>query len=395
MSNPKGGKEGWLQFFVWFERRHDKEQSLADYCRAKGVEYKTARNWASKLRGEGMYPAVNGRPDGDNIGTNAGTGTKAGTGAKTLKNQHVEPETEQEQGQGQGQQEAPEQQPGQGQGQGSGDSGGDGVDGGKSKPKANPKTKTSQADGAKRDMQKMLNSLANLKPYVPGEPRVEVTTHGAYTKYLPPDIQAEVNTYGRTELRDVIEEIRLTKGRLMLVQRNKAHWDAHVECGTLGDDHYPVEEIETQQTPDGSARKEKRKRPDFEYHEDRLARRLAWLMQVQEQLAKKASFSADEAIAMRRQIMEQGMAEGWTYAQIGMEIEKYGIELPFTLQALIRKELDLPVVDDGDAGITDEELDRLSEKYRKEAKGDSSWLRSRQKDVQEIHDAQDVRKTAS
>lgn len=344
----------WIAFF---ERFLESGQTLKEFCAQCGKNYQQAKNWTSQLRKSGEYPGE-GNAKGNGKGKSAGKGK--GLTSKT--------------------------------GQKSGGNGSRGEN--LSKPLSDKAS--GPVPAPKRDTQGWLNKLANLKPYVAGESRTEVVTHGAYTKFLPPDIQAELNTYGRNELREVIEEIRLTKGRLMIVNRNKAAWDASQECGMLTDEDYHLEEIETGEGGlQGNTRKEKRKRPDFEHHEDRLTRRLAWLMQVQDQLSKKASFTADEAIAMRREIIERGEASGWTYAQIGMEIEKYGIELPFTLQALIRHELDQPQIEADNGGLTDDELEQLSAEYERSVKDDDEWLKSRKAEVQEIHEVRDAARTAN
>lgn len=351
-------KAEWIAFFAKHEASG---KTLSEFCAARKVPYQSAKNWSSQLKKAGEYPVSGAGTGTEKSGTDAANGTGTGTGrAKTGR---IVDRSK---------------------------------NGGK-KPK-NPSSVnvSSPNPGKPRDTQGWLNKLANLKPYEAGERRPEAVTHGAYTKFLPPDVQAELNTYGRNELREVIEEIRLTKGRLLIVSRNKAAWDASNECGLLTDDDYLLEEIETGKGGlQGNTRKEKRKRPDFEHHEDRLTRRLAWLMQVQDQLSKKASFTADEAIAMRREIIERGEASGWTYAQIGMEIEKYGIELPFTLQALIRHELDQPQIEADSGGLTDDELEQLSAEYERSVKDDDEWLKSRQAEVQEIHDVRDAARTAT
>lgn len=229
---------------------------------------------------------------------------------------------------------------------------------------------------------------ANLIPAEPGNQRAR--KHGGYSKYLPPDVQAELDTYGRNDLLDVLEEIRLTKGRLIMVTRSRAEWDAKQEYSELTDADYQLDEIGDKVSAEGRERTTKRSRPKFEDLEDQLTRRLAWLQQVQDQLSRRVSLTADEAAAARRSIMERAEEEGWTATRTGDEIEKLGLEAPFTLQQRIRSELALAEPEEPEGGMTDDELEALSAEYEQQTQGEPEWLEERREEVQEIHKAKDA-----
>lgn len=353
------GKGDWLNFFVNFEARSHKDMSLADYCRIQSVSYKTARNWASKLRSEGVYPEA-GKP----------AKGKQGQGQK-------------KQGQGQAGRQ------GQGQKGNRAGTGGDSGIGGQKTPQTTDSKGKTHGDAPKPARKFNPASLVGLRPPFEKGNRAAVK-HGAYSRYLPPEIAEAVEGAEGRDLRSVIDEIKLTKGRLLMLQQLRAEWDAKAEYQELTHDDYVLTDIET--GPEGE--KTKRKRPDFELQEDRLTRTLAWLVQVQEQLQRQTGLSADDKIAWRRQIIDDGEAAGWTYARIGLEIERHGLEVPMTLMALIRQELEQPAVDTTATGFTDEELEALSEQYAQDTAGDDEWLQQRKAEVGTIHAGQDAAKVA-
>lgn len=348
-------KADWIAFFARFEASG---RSLSEYCSVREVPYQTAKNWASTLRKAGEYPKADAHAGlGTGTGTETGNGT-AGTGTGT--------------GRGKASKSAAEK----------------GVTGRKSpqKPKSSAKT---PGDAPKPARKFNPASLVGLRPPFEKGNRAAVK-HGAYSRYLPPEIAEAVEGAEGRDLRSVIDEIKLTKGRLLMLQQLRAEWDAKAEYQELTHDDYVLTDIET--GPEGE--KTKRKRPDFELQEDRLTRTLAWLVQVQEQLQRQTGLSVDDKIAWRRQIIDDGEAAGWTYARIGLEIERHGLEVPMTLMALIRQELEQPPVDTTATGFTDEELEALSEQYAQETAGDDEWLQQRKAEVGTIHAGQDAAKIA-
>lgn len=349
----------WIAFFARFEASG---RSLSEYCSMRDVPYQTAKNWATTLRKAGEYPPANASAGlTSESGTESGTGTGAGSGAGT----------------------------GTGTGGAKGKLAGKGGKAGASKSRT-PGKATKPAGGGEKPARRCTPAqLANLRPPFEKGNRAAVK-HGAYSKYLPPDIMELVEGESGRDLRSVIDEIKLTKGRLLMLQQLRAEWDAKAEYNELTHDDYVLTDIEV--GPEGE--KTKRKRPDFEAQEDRLTRTLAWLVQVQEQLQRETWLSADDKIAWRRQIIDDGEAAGWTYARIGLEIERHGLEVPMTLMALIRQELEQPPVDTSSTGFSDEELDALSARYEQEMAQDGEWLEQRKAEVGTIHAGHDASKVA-
>lgn len=344
----KRGREFWREFFRHFARSN---KSLADYCRGKGVSYKTARNWSSKL-------------------------------AK-----------EDEQGQGQSE---------QGQGHGEAGQGGaaeasNGGDLEKSEPPPDGEESGTPSQGKEQGQRKWNPGWANLIPAGPGNQRA--LKHGAYAKHLPPDVIDTLDKYTRGDIRNMEAEIQLVRGRLIVLTRLRAQWDAKVEYNELDDTDYLLQEFTAKVGTLGEATTKetttKRVRPDFEMWEDRLLSRLAHLQQVHEQLSKRISMTADEAAAARREILERADEEGWSAVETGTEIEKLGLELPFTLQQRIRAELALMEPEEPEGGMTDDELERLSQQYEEQTAGEPDWLAERREQVADIHAERDKERQGS
>jgi len=66
---------------------------------------------------------------------------------------------------------------------------------------------------------------------------------------------------------------------------------------------------------------------------------------------------------LRMEIMERAISEGWSAVEAGYEIEKHGLEVPFTIQQKIKAELSVIEPEMEDNGISDEELEAASIKY--------------------------------
>ncbi|MCV6589106.1 MAG: hypothetical protein OIF57_08765 [Marinobacterium sp.] len=306
-------KEQWIQLFVEFE---GSTKTLSGFCKDRGVAYQTAKNWSSKLRKAGEYPA-------------AGTGTKSGTG--TAKST--------------------------------------GTRSGKSAGKDTPPSKSSNRRSSSKE-NKTSTSTSTEKSTGEDKPRnpswfqpgnALAVVHGGYSKHLPPEVVSEIPTYGREELRSLSKEIQLTQGQLLLVLKNKAKWEADEEYERVDHTNYPVAEYEDS---DHFGKTVKRKRPDYEGQIERLTRRLTWLKQVHEQLAKKPSMTYEEAVTKRREIIEAGIEAGDSWADIGLQIELYGLELPFTIKARINAELALMEPPEPDDGMTDDDLEKAAKDFQ-------------------------------
>ncbi|MBE0505889.1 MAG: hypothetical protein IBX50_04105 [Marinospirillum sp.] len=347
-------KADWIDFFTRFEASG---LSLANYCEKVKVAYQSAKNWASQLRKTDEYPV-----SGAGIGT--GTGTKAPkrrrrTSTKAAKKARKPHDSDNDF---------------------------------KIADFAEKLGKKAPQDAPKKEWKKQWDNLIPIKP---GEQRA--MKHGAYAGALPPEIDHYLATYGRNDLRNLEEEIRLTKGRLMLVSKKRAEWDAMVEYDEDLTPRFDVTEIKTETgTGAGGEFSKKTKtlsRPDFESQEERLTRRLAWLTQVQEQLSKRPAMSADDAVSLRASVIRAGMEDGKAWSEIGLEIEMHGLELPFSIKALIQRELEQPI-EEPDGGLTDDELEKLSQQYYKEIAHDAEWVEVRKSEIKEIHAVQAEEKTA-
>ncbi|MGP9633724.1 IS66 family insertion sequence element accessory protein TnpA [Halomonas sp. AOP43-A1-21] len=335
-DNQKRGREFWVDFFKRFARS---SASLADFCKRNDVSYKTARNWSSKLNGE----------DTSGQGHTAGIGKGAGDDKAPKDGDWIEKEST-----------------------------------------PTPDKPASPAGGEEQGPKKRNKGWENLIPAEKGNQRA--LKHGAYASALPPDINEQLNTYGRENIRSLEDEIRLTKGRLIMVTRKRAEWDAREDYREITPDDYDLVEVTEKNNPMGGETIEKRVKPDFEAQEDRLTRRLAWLQQVHDQLSRRISLTADEAVALRGEILQKAEDEGWSSIDTGWEIEKHGLELPFTLQQKIRSELALIEPPEPEGGMTDEELEALSAEYEQEMADEDEWLANRQQEVEEIHAAKEAEK---
>lgn len=238
--------------------------------------------------------------------------------------------------------------------------------------------------GAHKPPRKHNKGWENLIPAGPGNQRA--LKHGAYAKHLAPDVVEALEEYDTAEkFRSLEGEIQLVRGRLMTVARLRAEWEARADYSELTEQDYQLQEMSVKDTPMGKERSARRVRPDFEGQEERLLGRLGHLIQVHEQLSKRVSITADQAVALRSEIMDRAAEEGWLPSATGLEIEKRGLEVPYTLQAQIRSELALAEPEEPEGGMTDDELEQLSRDYESAAEGEDRWLKERREEVERIH----------
>lgn len=341
----------WIKLFKEFEVSGI---SLSAFCTKKKIAYQSAKNWSSRLKKEDEYPTAS-------TGTaNTSTGTR-GTEAINEKGNKGKGTTSKAKNSN------------------------------SSKKRSNKASKASDSTGEGKE-RVWKPHWDNLIPIKPGEQKA--LKHGAYAKALPPDITAEMDTYGRDDLRNLEEELKLTKGRLILVSQKRAQWDARTEYNQSQEPYFNLDEIKEESSAEGTKRTTVKKRPDFEHQEERLTRRIAWLVQVQEQLMKRPNLTADEAIELRAKILRDGKDKGASWSEIGLEIEMRGLELPFTLQALIRKELEQPQEED-DLGLTDDDLEKLAEEYEKELALEADFHEVRSQEVDDIYSTQEAERTST
>lgn len=334
----KKGRDFWQRFLAAHKRSG---KSLADYCKAKGVSYKTARNWSSKLAKEG------------------------------------------EQGQGQ-------QGQGQPQGQGHSEPPGNRANTGDADQKKSQTAPGDQEpDPPRKKKEPHPNSLANLMPIQRGEQRA--LKHGGYARYFSPDLTDACNSELPAAQRlDTL--IELTDLRLRSVLKHRAEWDAKADYGELTHDDYRLEEVTVKETFEGDETTRKRVRPPFEQLIDALTGRMGWLIAEKHRIERHLDVTAGDAAAQRAEIMQRAEDEGWSASDTGMEIEKLGLEVPFTLQQRIRAELALIEPPEPEGGVSDDELEALSAEYAEQIANEDTWLEQRRAEVEVIHKAKEAEK---
>lgn len=248
-----------------------------------------------------------------------------------------------------------------------------------------------QEHSPKKEREQLLPKFDRKKLLEKNQWYESCASHGAYAKYFPKEIVKELESEGLLGLTSIASEIFLTKCRLLALQQRRKVWDETEEKKRA----YQLEEIEEGvNDTTGGFNRTLRKRPDFEGQEERLIRLLMKMLTTQEQLRQLKQHSDEERIMRRAEIIDYGRASGWTYTQIGMEIERFGFEVPFTIKQLIQQELELPIIEQEDNGITDEELEKLSREFEEKNKDAVSWLEERREDVKKIHAKTDMEKVS-
>lgn len=359
MSNKKG-RDFWVRFFRTFKSMGD-DVTLVDYCKKRKVSYKTARNWRSKFNEEqgqtgtviktGAGTAKAGTKEGNTGTVKTGTGTSkvSGTGTKKLQPQ----------------------------------------------PKNNPNPtgegeKCSQKEIAAKPISGSIEPKERPAHWFKKGHQTN-RTHGAYSKYLPPDIQEKMHTYGRNDIQSLEDEINLTHGRIIQLQQVRANWDAKADYDELKEEDYTLVSIETRDGIKGadggigSETKQLRERPKFEDVEDKLVRRMAWLKQVHNQLSKQITLTANEAVLMRYEIMERGIAEGWTATETGAEMEMLGLEVPFTIQQRVRAEMALIEPEEVEGGMSDDDLEARAIEYAEIISDEDEKLKERKDALDDLY----------
>lgn len=252
---------------------------------------------------------------------------------------------------------------------------------GKQKKSRTP-SKKGVVDPPRKKKEPHPNSLANLMPIVKGEQRA--LKHGGYAQYFAPDITDEVDeTTGAANRLDSL--IRLTDLRLRTVLKRRAEWDAKEDYGELTGQDYPLQELSEKKSAEGRENSTKRVRPPFDAMIDTLTGRMGWLIGEKHRIERHLDVTAGAAAAQRAEIMQRADDEGWAASTTGIEIEKQGFEVPFTLQQRIRSELALAEPEEPEGGMTDEELERLSQDYEDAAAGEDQWLQERREEVERMH----------
>ena len=363
MSNKKG-RDFWVRFFRTFKSMGD-DVTLVDYCKKRKVVYQTARNWRTKLDKEMLEKSQ----ESQATSTVATSTDKTGTGTLETSTDDIEASTLNVSGTG-----AKKLQP---------------------QPKNNPSPtgeggKCSQKEIAAKPISGSIEPKERPAHWFKKGHQTN-RTHGAYSKYLPPDIQEKMHTYGRNDIQSLEDEINLTHGRIIQLQQVRAKWDAKADYDELKEEDYTLVSIETRdgiQGADGgigSETKQLRERPKFEDVEDKLVRRMAWLKQVHNQLSKQITLTANEAVLMRYEIMERGIAEGWTATETGAEMEMLGLEVPFTIQQRVRAEMALIEPEEVEGGMSDDDLEARAIEYAEIISNEDEKLKERKDALDDLY----------
>ncbi|GAA0576185.1 hypothetical protein ACFQH5_15105 [Halomonas salifodinae] len=227
-------------------------------------------------------------------------------------------------------------------------------------------------------------SLANLIPAGPGNQRAR--KHGGYARYHPPEIIERV-TPGAPSPERLEHLIQAEEARLHSLFQTKARWDAKGEYSELVPGDYPLVEIRT--SSEGTATK--RERPDFERLIDRSMGRLSALIDQKERIAASPAHVATR-LAL---VLDEAEAAGMSAVDTAERVERAGLAVPFSLQQRVRAELALAEPPEPEGGMTDDELERLSQQYAEQTAGEPDWLAERREQVQQIHDQRDKERQGS
>ena len=206
-----------------------------------------------------------------------------------------------------------------------------------------------------------------------------------------PIFKKKMHTYGRNDIQSLEDEINLTHGRIIQLQQVRANWDAKADYDELKEEDYTLVSIETRDGIKGadggigSETKQLRERPKFEDVEDKLVRRMAWLKQVHNQLSKQITLTANEAVLMRYEIMERGIAEGWTATETGAEMEMLGLEVPFTIQQRVRAEMALIEPEEVEGGMSDDDLEARAIEYAEIISDEDEKLKERKDALDDLY----------
>ena len=209
--------------------------------------------------------------------------------------------------------------------------------------------------------------------------------HGGYARYFPPDVADAAaesdpgNSVGRLE-----EMVQFERMRLHSVLEAKAKWDARGEYNELNATDLELSEVTTGHTGTMT----KRQRPDFEQAIDRAVGRLLALISEQERIAATPAHVAP-ALAL---VLDEAEKAGLSAVDTAEQVERAGLAVPFSLQQRVRAELSTYEPPEPEGGMTDEELDALSEQYEQEVAGEDAWLEERREEVAAMHESKQQEK---
>lgn len=226
-------------------------------------------------------------------------------------------------------------------------------------------------------------SLANLIPAEPGNQRAR--KHGAYARYHPAEITERINL-GATSPERIEALIELEEARLHSVLQEKVRWSARCEYNEVSSADLILTEIRA--GIDGKTTK--RERPDFERLIDRSMGRISALIDQKERLNILPTYVATQVA----KLLDKADAEGMRAIDCAELFEREGMAVPLSVQQRLRAELATLEPSEPEGGVTDEELERLSEEYEAQIAQESTWLIERQQQVKNIHEQNDMERNA-
>lgn len=227
------------------------------------------------------------------------------------------------------------------------------------------------------------NSRQNLTPFLPGNKAA--LKHGGYARHFDPALTAEVEDSDSGDNVERLESlIKLERLRLHSALEARASYHASDSYQQTRGIDLPVIHHETH--PGGSTTK--RQRPDFEQAIDRSMGRLLSLISEQERLSASPAYVAGRLSA----ILDDAAAAGMSATDTAEQCERAGIDVPFSVQQRVRSELALAEPEEPAGGVTDEELEALSEQYEEHVESEESWLAERRAEVEQMHESKEREK---
>lgn len=220
------------------------------------------------------------------------------------------------------------------------------------------------------------NSRGNLRPFLPGNRAA--LKHGGYARHFDPALVSEVEDSDSGSNVDRLESlIRLERLRLHSALESRARYQATDDYAQTRGVDLPVTHYESS----AAGTVTKRQRPDFEQAIDRSEGRLLALIAEQERLAASPAHVAGRLA----EVLDKAADDGLSAVDTAEAVERAGLAVPFSLQKRVHSELALAEPEEPAGGMTDDELEALSEQYEAHADNEKQWLQARREAVARMH----------
>lgn len=227
------------------------------------------------------------------------------------------------------------------------------------------------------------NSRGNLRPFLPGNRAA--LKHGGYAQHFEPELVEQVEATDTADNVGRLEGlIRLERLRMHSALQARASYESRDSYKETRGTDLPVIQHETH----AGGAVTKRQRPDFEQAIDRSTGRLLALIAEQERLAASPAHVA----ARLAGVLDDALAAGLSATDTAEQCERAGLAVPFSVQQRVRSELALAEPEEPAGGMTDEELEALSEQYEAAAADEQRWLAERRADVEKMHKTKEQEK---